>query len=57
MEDRLCAMPADKGGMPIRVNQPAGGISNKRWMQRGGDQAANFPKALIVKQPLNQNAN
>ncbi len=57
MEDRLYAMLSDKGGMQIPMNQPAGGSSNKRWKERGGDEAADFPKALVVEQPLNQDAN
>ncbi len=57
MEDRLYAMLAEKGGMDIPMNQPSGGINNKRWEKRGGDQASDFPAAMIVEEPLNKQAN
>lgn len=57
MEDRLYAMMADLGGMEIPMNQPAGGINNKRLRGRGGDRAANFPDPFVVDKPINTDAN
>jgi N-acetylglucosamine-6-sulfatase len=57
MEKRLYEMMAELGGMEIPLNPPLGGINNKRLRARGGDQAADFPAALIVDQPINTNAN
>ena len=56
MENKLYEMLADAGGMDIPMNQPRGGSANKRWLQRGGDQASEFPKSLIVDRPLNRAA-
>ena len=57
MEDGLYAMMADLGGMEIAMNQPAGGINNKRLRSRGGDKAADFPDPFVVDDPINTNAN
>lgn len=56
MENQLYAEMQRLGGMEIPLNQPAGGINNKRLRSRGGEKAADFPKPIIVDQPLNQNA-
>jgi len=56
MENRLYKMMADLGGMDIPMNQPRGSSQNKRLETRGGDRAADFPKALVVPEPLNKNA-
>jgi N-acetylglucosamine-6-sulfatase len=42
--------------MDIPMNQPQGSSQNKRWKQQGGQHAADFPKALVVEQPLNRDA-
>ncbi len=57
MEGRLYTMMAELGGMEIPINAPFGGSENKRLRSRGGDKAADFPKALVVDKPVNQNAN
>ena len=57
MEDKLYAMMADLGGMEIPMNQPAGGINNKRLRRRGGEKAADFPDPFVVDDPINTNAN
>jgi N-acetylglucosamine-6-sulfatase len=49
-------MMADLGGMEIPLNAPIGNSSNKRLKSRGGDKAADFPRALVVDKPLNANA-
>ncbi len=56
MENRLYAMLGDAGGMDIPMNQPKGNSQNKRWDDRGGNQAADFPKSLVVDQPINRQA-
>ncbi|TWU35889.1 sulfatase family protein [Novipirellula artificiosorum] len=56
MEDRLYAMLGDAGGMDIPMNQPQGNSQNKRWDDRGGKQAADFPAAVIVDEPINREA-
>ncbi len=56
MEDRLYAMLADSGGMDIPMNQPRGRSQNKRWSQKGGHKAADFPKAMVVDEPINKQA-
>ena len=56
MENRLYQMMADLGGMDIPMNQPKGGSQNKRLETRGGDRAADFPKALVVPEPLNKSS-
>ncbi|MCA8993957.1 MAG: sulfatase [Planctomycetaceae bacterium] len=56
MENQLYEMLGQAGGMDIPMNQPSGGSQNKRWRERGGDQAADFPKAFTVDEPLNRNA-
>lgn len=56
MENRLYSLLGDAGGMDIPMNQPRGGSQNKRWDDKGGDEAAKFPKALVVDEPLNKQA-
>ncbi|MDQ5981176.1 MAG: hypothetical protein QG602_4154 [Verrucomicrobiota bacterium] len=57
MENQLYAKMQLLGGMEIPLNQPAGGINNKRLRGRGGDQASDFPLPAVVDQPINKNAN
>lgn len=56
MENRLYEMLGQEGGMDIPMNQPSGGIQNKRWRKDGGEKATDFPEAFIVDEPLNKNA-
>lgn len=56
MENRLYRMMNDLGGMAIPLNAPAGGSQNKRLRDRGGDEAAAFPGALVVDEPVHRNA-
>lgn len=56
MENRLYKMMAEMGGMDIPMNQPRGGSANKRLGSRGGDHAADFPKAMVVDEPINKDA-
>ena len=57
LENKLYSTMAHLGGMEIPLNQPAGGINNKRLRSRGGAHAADFPEPTVVDQPINQNAN
>ncbi|MDF1824135.1 MAG: sulfatase [Verrucomicrobiales bacterium] len=52
MQDRLYDMMADLGGMEIPMNRPLGRQNNKRLRDKGGVEAADFPEALIVDEPL-----
>ena len=56
METRLYEMMTELGGMEIPLNAPLGNSSNKRLKSRGGNKAADFPRALVVEQPMNVNA-
>jgi N-acetylglucosamine-6-sulfatase len=56
MENELYRMMAELGGMEIPLNQPKGGVNNKRLRSRGGDEAAAFPAPLVVDEPLNHDA-
>lgn len=56
MEDRLYEMMDELGGMEIPMNPPAGRSMNKRLRSRNGDEAADFPEAFVVDQPLNKQA-
>jgi len=56
MENRLYEMLSEAGGMDLPMNQPSGGSQNKRWAERSGDEAADFPAALVVEEPLNREA-
>ena len=38
------------------MNQPRGNSQNKRWDDRGGNEAAAFPKSIVVDEPINKNA-
>jgi N-acetylglucosamine-6-sulfatase len=57
MEDKLYTMMTELGGMEIPLNQPTGGINNKRLQGRGGARASDFPDPMVVKEPINKNAN
>ncbi|MEZ5275634.1 MAG: sulfatase [Opitutaceae bacterium] len=52
MQERLFAMMEEKGGLEIPLNAPRGGSQNKRYRSRGGQEAADFPQALIVDEPM-----
>ena len=56
LENKLYAMLGDAGGMDIPMNQPAGNSQNKRWVDRGGNDAADFPAAIVVEDPINRQA-
>ena len=56
MENKLYAMLGEAGGMDIPMNQPKGNSQNKRWDDRGGHQAATFPAAIVVDEPINKQA-
>ncbi len=56
MENRLYEILGEDGGMDIPMNQPAGYSLNKRWKDRGGEAAADFPAALVVDDPINRDA-
>jgi N-acetylglucosamine-6-sulfatase len=56
LENRLYAMLGQEGGMDIPMNQPNGNSQNKRWDDYGGQQSADFPKSMVVDQPINRNA-
>ena len=56
MENQLYAKMAEMGGMEIPLNQPRGGLQNKRLRSRAGDQAADFADPLVVDEPVNRNA-
>ncbi|WP_391575338.1 sulfatase family protein [Aureliella helgolandensis] len=55
-EAKLYEMLGEAGGMDIPMNQPAGRSSNKRWAERGGAHAADFPSAMVVDEPINRQA-
>jgi N-acetylglucosamine-6-sulfatase len=57
MENELYRMMGDLGGMEIPLNQPKGGVNNKRLRNRGGDKAVDFPTPMVVDEPVNTNAN
>lgn len=57
MESKLYEMLGEEGGMDIPMNQPKGGIKNKRWKRVDGQQASEFPQAMVVDEPINRNAN
>ncbi len=56
MENRLYEMLGEKGGMDIPMNQPAGGMNNKRWGKLDGEKAAEFPAAIVVEEPIHREA-
>ena len=56
MEKRLYEMMDELGGMEIPLNPPLGASSNKRFKSRGGEKASDFPRALVVDEPVNVNA-
>jgi N-acetylglucosamine-6-sulfatase len=56
MQDELYRMMGELGGMQIPLNQPKGGINEKRLRGRGGDKAADFSPSNVVDAPLNQDA-
>ncbi len=57
LERQLFGTLTELGGLYIPLNAPVGDSLNRRSRNRGGDRAADFPKALVVDQPVNQNAN
>jgi len=57
LENTLYRKMGDLGGMEIPLNQPMGGINNKRLRSRGGDHASDFPSPMVVDEPINDNAN
>lgn len=57
MENRLYTLMEELGGLQIPLNPPLGGSANKRLRSRGGDRAADFPKAFVVDEPINRDAN
>jgi len=57
MQKRLYEMMEELGGMNIPINPPRGRQQNKRLRSRGvhgqgGEEAADFPEAMIVDEPL-----
>ncbi|MFM9024679.1 MAG: sulfatase [Planctomycetaceae bacterium] len=56
MEDELYRLMGELGGMEIPLNQPKGGVNDKRLRSRGGDRAADFPEPFVVDEPLNADA-
>ena len=57
MEQELYSMMSELGGMEIPLNQPKGGINEKRLRGRGGEKSSDFPSSNVVDTPLNKNAN
>ena len=53
METELYALLEEKGSLTIPLNPPAGPISNIRYRSRGGQEAADFPSAMLVDTPPN----
>ena len=56
MENDLYRLMGELGGMEIPLNQPKGGVNDKRLRSRGGDRAADFPEPFVVDEPLNHDA-
>lgn len=56
METRLYEMMDELGGMAIPLNAPRGNSQNKRLRSRGGNEAVDFPEAIVVDEALNRNA-
>ena len=56
METQLYEMMDELGGMEIPLNAPRGNSQNKRLRSRGGNEAVDFPEAIVVDEPLNRNA-
>jgi N-acetylglucosamine-6-sulfatase len=53
MQNRLYEMMEELGGLQIPMNPPRGRQQNKRLRRQGsGDKAADFPKAMVVDEPL-----
>ena len=52
MENQLYKMLGEEGGMDIPMNHPAGGSQNKRWEEKDGNHAADFPATLVVEKPI-----
>ncbi|MDQ5977042.1 MAG: sulfatase [Verrucomicrobiota bacterium] len=57
MQKKLYAMMDELGGMEIPLNAPSGKFNNLRYRSRGGQEAADFPDALVVDEPINTKAN
>ena len=56
METDLYYRMTAMGGMAIPLNGPRVGPRNKRLLSRGGEEAADFPRALLVEEPINTSA-
>jgi N-acetylglucosamine-6-sulfatase len=56
MQDQLYTMMEEMGGMDIPLNPPSGNFQNKRYRSRGGEEAADFPGAMVLDEPVNTNA-
>lgn len=56
MQRQLFAMMEDLDGMEIPLNPPSGRNNNLRYRTRGGQEAADFPEALVVDEPVNAKA-
>ncbi|MEM6472699.1 MAG: acetylglucosamine-6-sulfatase, partial [Planctomycetota bacterium] len=54
MQRRLYEMMEELGGMEIPMNPPRGRQQNKRLRSRDGVNAADFPDAFIVDEPLRE---
>ena len=55
MQNKLYNMMDELGGMTIPMNPPRGRQQNKRLRERSGVEAAEFPEAFIVDEPLRRN--
>jgi N-acetylglucosamine-6-sulfatase len=56
MEKRLYGLMTELGGMEIPLNAPRGGSQNKRFAPRDGHRAADFPKPIVLDEPVHRNA-
>jgi N-acetylglucosamine-6-sulfatase len=56
LENRMYEMMEEMGGMSIPLNQPRGNSQNTRLSTRFGEEAADFPEALVVEEPVNRSA-
>ncbi|MDQ8185674.1 sulfatase [Pelagicoccus sp. SDUM812002] len=56
MENRLYAMMEDMGGDFVPLRKPSAHRRNKRLGQIGGDQASDFPGALVLDKPERSSA-
>lgn len=56
MERKLYEMMAEMGGTDIPLNAPIGSLQNRRWRDRGGERAADFPAPLILDKEARHDA-